>query len=234
MNDTFSSLQEPGRETPQDDQKRVSIERYAERAALLQIRGVSFSHCLKLARLGSDLIVTGELGEQLTFHGKDVVNQKTWRRFVHEKEIELDWFSYQVGAIAVAYARWLRKEYTYRYRSLESNEAVEWLKQVARLAVIWHMMEDKAARHRFLDAWVESEMGKLHLLRDFCREVARAVHHAVKDQEPTGALVEQVYQQALTLVEDRTFAPFQSPVALPEGATDPLALAEPEEEQHDA
>ncbi|HEU5383833.1 MAG TPA: hypothetical protein VFV38_51190 [Ktedonobacteraceae bacterium] len=221
-------------ETPQYYHGRVTIERYAERVALFQVRGVSFSHCLTLAHIQTDLVVTGEMGERLTFHGKDVVNQKTWMRFVREKEVHLEWFSYQVGAIAADYARWLRKEYTHRYRALESNEATDWLKQVARLAVLWHMMEDKYKSHRFLDAWVESEMGKLLLLRDFCREMARAVHHAIKDQEQAVALLEQAYERSLALIEDRTFAPYESPVALPEGATDPLALPAQEDEQRDA
>ena len=220
-------------ETPRHYHERVLVERYAERAALLQVRGASFTHCLKLAHIPSDFAVTGKMGEKLTLHAKDIANQKTWARFLREEEANLEWFSYQVGGIATTYARWLRQEYTSRYRLLETNEALEWLKQVTRLAVLWHMMAYKYERHTFLDPWVESEMGKLLLLRDFCREMAKAVHHAIKDQGQAVELLEQAYERSLTLIEDRPLVPYEAPVALPEGVTDPLAWPAQEHEQHD-
>lgn len=215
-------------ETPHHYQNRVTIERYAERAALFQIRGATFLHCLRLNNLASECSVVQGDGKKVTLRGQDLANRKAWESFLQHYKLSLSWLSYEAGTIAARYAQWLRTSYTERYRVITTDEEIVWLQQVARLAVLWRLMWQKYDTHGFLDSWVESEMGKL-LLRDLSQEMAKAVHHGNKDPEQATALLEQAYEYSLSLMADRTFASYGAEVTLPPGTADPLALPEENE-----
>lgn len=213
-------------DTPQHYQTRVIIERYAERAALFQIQGESFKQCLRLNHLAIELAMVDKKGTSTPLRGQDLVNSKTWTSFLTETKVSLSWLSYEAGAIAVAYARWLCTSYTDRYQAITTTDEITWLRQVARLAVLWHIMQHKYDTHSFLDPWVESEMGKLLLLRDFCREMARAVNRGIKEPGQATALLEQTYEKGHALLADRAFTPYEAAMVLPPGTADPLALPE--------
>jgi hypothetical protein len=173
----------------------------------------------------------GQDGNEVTLRGQDLVNTKTWERFLAQADVNLSWLSFEAGRIATAYVRWLRSSYTKRYRVILTNDEITWLNQVARLVVIWHQMLHKYTEHRFLDPWAESEMGKLLFLREQSRTMARAVNHGKKGEpEQAALLLAQANEQALTQIEKRIFPPYE-PIVLPPGTPDPLAL--PEEEQRD-
>jgi hypothetical protein len=169
-------------ETPIQDQIRVTIERYAEQGGIFLLRGGSFTHILRLNNLFAERSIVGDDGNEVTLRGQDLVNTKTWESFLKQVEVNLSWLSYEAGVIATKYVRWLRSSYTKRYRVILSNDEITWLNQVARLAVLWHMFQHKYTTHRFLDPWVESEMGKLLLIRDQSRTMARAVNHGKKGE----------------------------------------------------
>lgn len=216
---------------PRDDPHRLLIERYAERAALFQVRGASFTHCLRLNHLAPECALVDEKGNTITLRGQDLVHQKTWATFLAQAEVNLSWLSYGVGTIATTYAQWLRSSHTKRYQVPMTNAEHTWFMQATRLAVLWHLLQQKYETHAFLDPWAESEMGKLLLLREYCREMARAVHHGQKEPEQAALLLEQAYEHALSLIADRTFPPYEPIPGLPPGIADPLAL--PEEERRD-
>lgn len=211
--------------------EQFMVERYAERVALKQVRGESFTHCMKLNHHDVDLMVTGKNGEEVVIHGKDIANKKCWTKFLDDMTppLELGWISYEAGKVATRYAQWLRTKYTERYRFISSNSEMEWLRKTALLATLWHMMEHKHETHSFLDEWAESEMGKQILARLFCRDMARAVNHGIKDREHAADLLEQAYEKFLGLIEDRKFASYEALAGLPAGTPDPLALPEEEE-----
>jgi hypothetical protein len=208
------------------DQAQAAIERHAEQAGIALLRGGSFADILRLNQLMIERTIVGEQGQETTLRGQDLVNAKTWERFLSQADVDLSWLSYHVGQIATSYVRWLRSSYTKRYRVIMTNDEIAWLNEVARLAVLWHMLLYKYTTHCMLDPWAESEMGKLLLIREQSRTTARAVNHGRKGEpEQAALLLTQVHEHALTLLENRAFPPYEA-IALPPGIPDPLALPE--------
>ena len=209
----------------------MMVEKHAEREAVRRVRGASFAHCLTLNSLAEDLEVVGKNGRPEKVHGKDIVSQKTWASFLAKQTsiIELRGIAFTAGPLAVRYATWLRTQYTSRYRWLVREEEKAWLKQVALLAVLWHVLEHKLETNTFLDAWAASEMEKLTAAREASREMAKAVHHGVKDQAFT--VLAQTYETYLHWIDARPFVPAAPLSPLPPGTPDLLALPEDEEEK---
>src|SRR5258708_25095091 len=114
------------------------------------------------------------------------------------------------------------------HRCLIREEEKTWLKQVALLAVLWHLLEHKQETNTFLDTWAASEMEKLLAAREASREMAKAVHHGVKEQAFT--VLAQVYETYLHWIDARPLVPASPLAALPPGDPDPLALPVDEEE----
>ena len=208
----------------QDDQMRKLIERTAEREALKVIHVTSFSDCLKQQSLQPDLVVIGAKGKQLTLRGRDIVNARVWTRFVAEKDLSLGGLAYRVGEITLHYVRWLRTDYTPRYRAVASDEALTWLTEVAKLAALWHLMQHKYEMHRFCDEWCEAEMRGLVLHRQFSQESMRAVNHGRKHQEDAVAALVALKEHFDAQLHAIPFVPYEELPALPEGMPDPLAL----------
>ena len=214
------------------DQAQVAIERYAEQVGISFLRGGSFADILHLNHLLIERTIVDEQGHATTLRGQNLVNAKTWGSFLSQADVDLSKLSFQVGQIATSYVRWLRSSYTRRYRVILTNDEMSWLNEVARLAVLWHMLLHKYTTHCMLDPWAESEMGKLLLIREQSRTTARAVSHGRKGEvEQAALLLTQVHEQALTQIENRTFPRYEA-IALPPGTPDPLAL--PKEEERDA
>jgi hypothetical protein len=138
-----------------DNEEQMVLEKHAEREAIRRVRGASFAHCLTLNALAEDLEVIGKNGRPEKVHGKDIVSQKTWVSFLAKQTslIELGGIAFTAGPLAVRYATWLRTQYTSRYRWFVREEEKAWLKQVALLAVLWHVLEHKQETNTFLDAW---------------------------------------------------------------------------------
>lgn len=216
-----------------DDEEQMMVEMHAEREAIRRVRGASFAHSLTLNSLAEDLEVIGKNGRPEKVHGKDIVSQKTWASFLAKQTsiIELGGIAFTAGPLAVRYATWLRTEYTSRYRWFVREEEKAWLKQVALLAVLWHVLEHKQETNTFLDAWAASEMEKLTAAREASREMAKAVHHGVKDQAFT--VLAQTYETYLHWIDARQFIPAPPLPPLPPGTPDLLALPEDKEEKHD-
>ena len=211
----------------------IELEQYVEREAFRRVRGASFSHSLTLNNLAEELEVVEKNGQPQTVHGKDIASHKTWTSFLAKQtpEVELGWISYAAGPLAVQYATWLRTAYTPRYRLLVREEEKTWLKQVALLAVLWHLLEHKLETNTFLDAWAASEMEKLLAAREASREMAKAVHHGVKEQAFT--VLAQTYETYLHWIDARPLVPASPLAALPPGTPDPLALPVEDEEKRD-
>lgn len=220
--------------TLERDESQFVLERYAEREALRRVRGASFSHCLTRNQVAEQLEIVRPDGQAATVHGKDIASHKTWERFLAAQTpaVELERLTFAAGSLAARYATWLRTQYTPRYRQLVREEEQTWLKHVALLAVLWHFLEHKHEMHTFVDPWAEAEMSKLLAAREASREMAKAVHHGVKEQAFT--VLAQTYETYLQWVETRPFIPYEPLTVLPPGTPDPLALpAEQEEDDHE-
>ena len=85
-------------------------------------------------------------------------------------------------------------------------------------------MEAKAQHSAFVDIWVAQEMEAIKTLGTLATEVAKAIHHIVKEpKEEASHLLEHLYLVHATEMTRPRLAPPPLP-ALPEGVHPPLAL----------
>ncbi len=214
--------------------EEMLIERHAERAAVRAVRGISFTHCLKLNNIDPAYTATDETGEKIVIQGRDVYNKKTWEKYLAQRTtpLEMGWLTGNAGITAIDYARWLRTGYTKRYQSIRSFTGREWLKKSARVTVLLRMAEHKRETHNFIDDVAERDMDNVHMAKEFSRETNEAINHAMKHNEDAEGLMEKIYLKYLSLLEKREPIPYESLPELPAGI-DPLAMPEDEEDEGD-
>lgn len=174
------------------------LECYAERAALTLRRAANFTQCLVNQRLAPQITLLSPQGVPFLLHGKDLCHEGTWRKFLQATPLAEPLLCQLVEGSAELtrrYRSWLLTAYTRRYRALAEHEHLRWFRSVTRLAVLWHMMEAKARHSAFADAWVAQEMEVLITLELLSTQIAKAIHHIVKEpKELAPQLIERLYQ----------------------------------------
>ncbi|GHO56159.1 hypothetical protein [Ktedonobacter robiniae] len=125
-------------------------------------------------------------------------------------------------------------KYTQRYRWLSTPAQIKWFEQVTALAVIRKMMEAKYHawtyehnEHAFVDAWCSMEMRNLMALSAMTTEIAKAIHHIVKQPEQAKEMLEQLFDMQATRLRENPFQmrqPLPPLPSLPEGVALPQAL----------
>jgi hypothetical protein len=203
------------------------LERYAERVGLVIRRVPNFTLCLKAQHIAEEITVLSKRGKPLTLHGKDLSHEGTWRKFLAYAEFPASTLiSLHQGTelLTRRYRSWLLTSYTQRYKQIVQPTHLTWFHQVTRLAVIWHMMEAKAQHAAFADPWVAQEMETLKALGMLATEVAKAIHHIVKEpREEAASLIEQLYTVHAEYLTRPRLAPPPLP-ALPPGVHPPLLV----------
>lgn len=211
------------------------LEQYAERQALSVLRGANFTQCLTLHRIAPDLEVVDPRGNTRTIHGKDLFDERTWQKFLASLPHPINLLSLTRSAepLVKLYRTWLLTKYTQRYRWLTTSAQLHWFEQVTALVVVRKLMEAKHHAYTyqqedaFADPWVALEMGMLIALNTMSSEIAKAIHHIVKQPDEAKDLVEHLFDVQATRLRHR---PQQIREALPplpplpEGAALPLAL----------
>ncbi|GHO48601.1 hypothetical protein [Ktedonospora formicarum] len=219
---------------PVPDQSRV-LEQYAERQALGAVRGATFTQCLLLHRLTPDLEVVDPRGSTHIIHGKNLSDERAWQKFLASLTQPLPLLSLTQSAepLVKLYRTWLLTTYTQRYRWLTTSAQLQWFEQVTALVVVRKIMEAKHTAFTyehvdaFADRWVALEMGMLLALGTMTIEIAKAIHHIVRQPEQAKELVEHLFDVQATRLRDR---PQQIREALPplpplpKGTHLPLAL----------
>jgi hypothetical protein len=207
--------------------EQTLLECYAERVALSVRRTTNFTQSLLQQHILPDITVLNRRGHPLTLHGKDICNEGTWRKFLTATLPAVQQLCSLVeGAETMTrrYRSWLLTSYTQRYKYLAQPAHLTWFHHVTRLAVIWHMMEAKAQHSAFADPWVAQEMEALKALGTLATEVAKAIHHIVKEpREEAPRLLEHLYLVHAAEMTRPHLAPPPLP-ALPDGVHPPLAL----------
>jgi hypothetical protein len=211
------------------------FECYAERIALSVRQATNFTQSLLQQHLASDITLLNRRGQPLTLHGKDICNEGTWHKFLTAAPLVTQQLCSLVEGtetITRRYRSWLLTSYTQRYKHLVQPAHLTWFHHVTRLAVIWHIMEAKAQHSAFVDPWVAQEMEALKALGTLATEVAKAIHHIIKEpKEEAPRLLEHLYLVHAAEITRPRLAPHPLP-ALPEGVHPPLALlpkSEPEQ-----
>ncbi|GHO96626.1 hypothetical protein KSF_066740 [Reticulibacter mediterranei] len=203
------------------------LECYAERIALSVRRATNFTQSLLQQHLAPDITLLNRRGQPLILHGKDICNEGTWRKFLTAATLATPQLCSLVEGtetITRRYRSWLLTSYTQRYKNLVQPAHLTWFHHVTRLAVIWHIMEAKAQHSAFVDPWVAQEMEALEALGTLATEVAKAIHHIVKEpKEEAPRLLEHLYLVHAAEMTRPHLAPQPLP-ALPEGMHPPLAL----------
>ena len=178
----------------QPDQTEETAERQAY--TLLHCAS-SFTQCLQQQGIAACLPVIDHKGSEITLHGKGVYDTRVWRKFLRAGSEEIVPLSLteQTKPLSEAYSTWLRV--TTRFRFCVTEEQLIWLRQVARLSVVWHIMEYKTAMAiagvgaPFADKWTQLRMMFYQHRRDCMSDGARLIHHIVKDQSLARQLLTQ-------------------------------------------
>ncbi len=203
------------------------LECYAERIALPVRRTTNFTQSLLQQHLAPAITVFNRRGQPLTLHGKDICNEGTWRKFLTATPLPVSLLCSLVEGtetITRRYRSWLLTSYTQRYKHLVQPAHLTWFHHVTRIAVIWHIMEAKTQHSAFADTWVAQEMEALQALGTLANEVAKAIHHIVKEpREEAPRLLEHLYLIHADEMTRPRLTPPPLP-ALPEGIHPPREL----------
>lgn len=212
--------------------KRFDIEVNTEHRVLKMICGISATHNMKLNNRSPQIVVVGKNGEKITIQAGQIWNKGTIGKFLKSMfpNSTFDLISYEAPRIALKYSRWLRTDYTERYRNIKKLEDIEWLKFTCLMAVLDTMMEYKNETHTFLDEWVPGEYQRRAWYKTTTGEMAREVNHGTKDPNNATEIIERFYEKVLRHIEDWKFTPYKTPPQLPPGTPDPLAFPEEEAE----
>jgi hypothetical protein len=163
------------------------------------------------------ITVSKAKGKTLTINASDVYAAR--KRFLSGLEPEQDAFALTLvgDKLVDLFLDWILCEYSERYRSIVTEDQRTWLRQVAILVIARHLMEQKYTRcieqgeRTFADPWVCSELCRLHLLHTLTGDLARLVHHIVRDPERQELLIDQFHAD----LEARMKGPFALPESLP-------------------
>jgi hypothetical protein len=206
------------------------LEQHAERAALSIVRGANFTQCLTINGLAPSITVMTPTNQPFTLHGRDLFDERTWQKFLRTQEqlAEPRRLIKHVEPLVKGYRSWLLTSYTPRYQTLAAQTELDWFEQVTLLVIVRKIMEDKYARlisqqrDAFTDPWVAEEMSVLMRLNSMASEIAKSIHHIVKQKEAAQSLLEQLYKTHAAYLEHRSLHT-QTPLpALPPGTTMPL------------
>jgi hypothetical protein len=215
-------------------------ERYTERWALKVCRGATFIQCLKKFAIAPTITVSTPKGKSLAINTSDIYAARK-RFFAASLDLEQDvCHMTAVGDKLVdLYQDWLLHEYSDRYHYVIADAHRKWLKQVIILVVARHLMEQKYSlfnaegRQTFADAWACSVMCRLQLLNSLPSELARLVHHIMKDPEQKQEFIDQFHSDLDIRMSGYLFIASEPLPPLLEGVILPFALLSQGEETHD-
>ena len=219
-------------------EEQILLEQYAERAALSVVRGANFTECLTINGLAPSIMVMTPTSRQVTIHGHDLFNGQTWKKFLstQEQAWELSRLTETADPLVKGYRTWLLTSYTSRYQALSTATELFWFEQVTLLVIIRRIMEDKYTRFvheqrdAFADPWVAEEMSVLMRLNSMTSEIAKSIHHIVKQKDSAQSLLEHLYATHAASLEKRSLQVRTPLPALPPGTAMPLMRLSTREE----
>jgi hypothetical protein len=208
------------------------LEQYAERMALSVISGANFTQCLKINGLAPLITIVTPKGQHLTLHGRDLCNERTWKKFLLTQGQSLDLLQLigVVDQLALRYRGWLLTCYTQRYQAISTPTEREWFEQVTQLVIVHKIMERKYEAFvyeqcdSFADPWVAEEMTVLMRINMMTREIASTLYRLVKQPGMAQQFIEQLYETHAAYLEKRPQRARRQLAPLPPGTMMPLAF----------
>ncbi|GHO76438.1 hypothetical protein KSD_42090 [Ktedonobacter sp. SOSP1-85] len=220
----------------QEHTEALILEQHAERQALSAVRGANFTQCLSLHHLTADLELVDPRGRPHLMHGKDLFDERTWNKFLASLQHSINVLSLTQSAepLTKLYRTWLLTKYTQRYRWLSTPAQIQWFEQVTALVILRKVMEAKhhawtyqQNEQAFADSWCAMEMKNLMTLNTMTTEIAKAIHHIVRQPEQAKEMIEHLFEIQATRLFDHPVSlrhPLPSLPPLPEGAALPQAI----------
>lgn len=171
----------------------VEQEARSERRAAIDLGGTSFTDILRANSLPIDAVSTEKVkgqSKEVRVRGQDISDSGLWRKFLkHLGKSDGDLISLvsDVEPLTESLDQFLETSYTERYSNL-SAEGKIWRRQVVRLAVTYHVMENKLDGYRMgLDTFADERVAYfwtlVRTIRDAMAGAARVIHHIIEDEE---------------------------------------------------
>ena len=204
------------------------LEQHLERWGLATYRSATFHQVPQAYGLAPTLPVTTPKGSTLLLRASDLYGARV--KGLASLELDQDRYALtRLGEHLVAvYQDWLTTQYSPRYRALTTDAQRTWLTQTVTLVITRHLLEHKWVRalaygsQAFADPWVCSVVGHLSLSHRLPGELARLVHHIVRDPEQQGALITQFLDDLDVRMQGQAFV-LPAPLSpLPEGVRLPF------------
>jgi hypothetical protein len=169
---------------------RIKQEVKAERKAAIEVGSTSFEDILRFNKLPVEFDSKNKKGEIIKVRGQDIKKDDLWQKFLSSKgHIDADLISLvdNVDLLTETYDTFLDTKHTDRYHNLD-GEGKKWRRKVVRLAVTYHIMENKLdgylqGQDTFADDRVAYYYTLVRQIRTAMAGAARAIQHIVKDKE---------------------------------------------------
>jgi hypothetical protein len=209
------------------EEQMLLLEQHAERMALAVMRGTNFTQCLKINGLALSITVVTPKSQHLTLHGRDLSNERTWKKFLLTQGQSLDLCRLigVVDQLALRYRIWLLTGYTQRYQAISTQVEREWFEQVTQMVVARKyeafLYEQ---RETFADPWVVEEMIMLTRINMMTNEIASALYRLIKQPGMAQNLIEHLYETHAAHLAKRPQQPRTQLALLPPETIMPLAF----------
>ncbi len=214
------------------EENALLLEQYAERMALSVMYSANFTQCLKINGLAPSITIITPKGQHLTLHGRDLSNERTWKKFLLTQGQPLD-LLHLIGVVdqlALRYRAWLLTCYTQRYQAISKQAEREWFEQVTQLVIVHKIMERKYEAFiyeqcaSFADPWVAEEMMVFMRINMMTREIASTLYRLVKQPGMAQQFIEQLYETHAAYLAKRPQRARTQLAPLPSGKMMPLAF----------
>jgi len=191
---------------PHDHHQREQV---AERRALDLLRHPSYKDCLKAYHLSPEITVEPPEKKLLTIRGSAVFEQRTIQECLKSIGVEPDLthLASEEELLAPQYIRWLLTSYTPRFQAITTEADLQWLGQVAALALRHFLILAKyqALVHEGKDTYADPTVALATTIllanRAWRRDIPRLVHHIQGHDEPAQDLIRQFLDEC-----DRRFS----------------------------
>jgi hypothetical protein len=178
-----------------DTEEFIEQERRAEQAALPFVYGVSFTDCLRINGIATELEVEGKMIQAHRIYGawnafliaiKEVTEERitttTKKGKVREKPVVKQPMNLaSAGIFMEKMFEWITTRYSKAYQSMTQKEEKEWLRTVIRFVVYQRIMENKyqqwiTSSQGFVDETVARKISEIYRFRSEMSSVARLIH----------------------------------------------------------
>ena len=177
--------------------------RHREQRALDLMRYTTYKECLEAYHLATEIVIEQPGKKTFTIQGGALFDRRTVRKCLASINHPTDIYQLtEVEELLVSqYKRWILTEYTPRYRSITAEADLEWIEQVAVLAIRRYILESKyeafvrEGRETYADPGVAVAMTMLMTYHAWKKEVPRLIYPSKGNAEQSQELIQQFFDE---------------------------------------